>query len=143
MQGGRASGQAMAYPRPAMPSVTIREAAALLGVSTDTIRRRLARGELTGQQVHAGGRGGFTWYVDVPDADAPPSTAVVPAAPGDDLRQQVDALRAERDQLLARQDRLLDIIQTLAARPPAALPAGSPQQAKGRVSRAWDALRGR
>lgn len=143
MQGERASGQAMAYPRPAMPSVTIREAAALLGVSTDTIRRRLARGELTGQQVHTGQRGGFAWYVDVPDTDTAPTAVVVPAAPADDLRQQVDALRAERDQLLARQDRLLDIIATLAARPPAALPAPSPEQGKGRIGRAWDALRGR
>lgn len=146
--GDRVSGQGMAYPRPAMPTVTIREAASLLGVSPDTIRRRLARGELTGQQISSGGRAGFTWYVDVPDADAGPGAGMVtvpamtPPAASDDLQRQVDDLRAERD-------RLLDIIQTLAARPPAALPAGSPAlpagspAQRGRIGRAWDALRGR
>jgi hypothetical protein len=131
----------MAYPRPAMPSVTIRDAATMLGVSPDTIRRRLARGELTGQQVHSGGRAGFTWYVDLPDADAAPEPgalavpAVVPAA--SDLQRQLDDLRAERDRLLA-------IIETLAARPPAVpqiAQAADPK--RGRVGRAIDALRGR
>lgn len=121
-----------------MPSVTIREAAALLGVSTDTIRRRLARGELTGQQVHAGGRGGFTWYVDLPDADAGPTDAVAQVSAPDDLARQLDDLRAERDRLLA-------IIEALAVRQPVtpALPAGTSADDRGRIRRAYDALRGR
>jgi hypothetical protein len=61
--------------------------------------------------------------------------AVVPAA--SDLQRQLDDLRAERD-------RLLGIIETLAARPPAVPQiAQAAEPKRGRVGRAIDALRGR
>ncbi|HSH82842.1 MAG TPA: excisionase family DNA-binding protein [Herpetosiphonaceae bacterium] len=48
-----------------MPRVTIREAAQRLGVSTDTIRRQIRRGELTATRVHRGQ--GSVLYVEIPD----------------------------------------------------------------------------
>ena len=44
---------------------TIREAALRLGVSQDTIRRRMRRGELQGVKVET--PQGYTWYLDLPD----------------------------------------------------------------------------
>ncbi|MDQ6794348.1 MAG: hypothetical protein M3067_05950 [Chloroflexota bacterium] len=69
-----------------MPEVGIAEAAVRLGVSVDTVRRRLATGQLTGERDP-----GVTgkWRVQVPEA--PARTANV---------DQVVDLRGERDQLL-------------------------------------------
>ena len=173
-----------------MPTLTIREAAAALGVSTDTIRRGLKAGRWSGTQVSTGargGRGGFMWYVDLPDDPDPDTAPTVTAdddVPGMALVVQVvtaerDTLRGQVDDLRAERDRLLAIIDMLASRVPA--PAGaayaapdpaSPTQdtpepaptpepvpeppapavtgkvaqpggRRARVSRAWDALRGR
>jgi len=93
--------------------VPLREAAARLGVSVDTVRRRLRRGELTG--VQAPTPQGFTWLVDVPEeaAQAPPPLT----GETDALRSMVEVLRDQLDArtrevselhvLLERQTRLL------------------------------------
>lgn len=57
-----------------MERVPIKEAAARLGVSTDTVRRRLKRGELMGERQPA--PRGFVWLVELP-GDAQPITASV------------------------------------------------------------------
>ena len=48
-----------------MVKVSIAEAGHRLGVSQDTVRKRLRLGELTGTQVRA--PGGFRWMVELPD----------------------------------------------------------------------------
>lgn len=55
----------------AAQQVTIAEAAEALGVSRDTIRRRLKSGDLTGEQRSTAQ--GFTWYVDLPAPDETPA----------------------------------------------------------------------
>ena len=55
-----------------MPEVNIAEAATLLGTSTDTVRRRIKRGELNARRVEAG-----RLLVTVPDG----CDAVPPASP--------------------------------------------------------------
>ncbi len=54
-----------------MPEVSIAEAATLLGTSTDTVRRRIKRGELNARRVGAG-----RLLVTVPDGceDVPPAS---------------------------------------------------------------------
>jgi hypothetical protein len=48
-----------------MALVTLAEAAHHLGVSVDTVRRRLQKGELKGQQQAR--PQGFTWLIDIPE----------------------------------------------------------------------------
>lgn len=48
-----------------MAAVTIREAARRLGVSEDTVRRRMRRGDLVG--VREDTAAGFRWLVEVPE----------------------------------------------------------------------------
>ncbi len=48
-----------------MPYVSIKEAAEALGVSQDTIRRRIKAGEIPAQQEPMGS--GYRWLVDVPE----------------------------------------------------------------------------
>jgi hypothetical protein len=48
-----------------MAKVSIAEAGHRLGISQDTVRKRLRLGELTGTQVRA--PGGFRWMVELPD----------------------------------------------------------------------------
>jgi excisionase family DNA binding protein len=47
--------------------VTIAEAAHRLGVSVDTVKRKLRRGELCGYK-QPGGRGGFSWLIELGDS---------------------------------------------------------------------------
>jgi excisionase family DNA binding protein len=47
-----------------MDHVTIAEAAHRLGVSVDTVKRKLRRGELHGYK-QPGGRGGFSWVIEL------------------------------------------------------------------------------
>jgi excisionase family DNA binding protein len=50
-----------------MDHVTIAEAAQRLGVSVDTVKRKLRRGELHGYK-QPGGRGGFSWLIELGDS---------------------------------------------------------------------------
>lgn len=82
-----------------MPRVTIPEAAARLGVSTDTVRRRIRAGLLPSERD---GRGRYLVEVDGFDPGHPP-----PSPGGEHL----DQLLRERDQLLtllATQERHLE-----------------------------------
>jgi excisionase family DNA binding protein len=94
--------------------VRIAEAAKVLRVSEHTIRRRLAKGELTGVQV-AMGTGGFQWMVDLPDelqVDSPESGEI--AALREliaTLNDQVEALRGQlesKDRQMEAKDSQLD-----------------------------------
>jgi len=60
--------------------VPIAEAARRLGVSADTVRRRLKRGELEGEQ-HPTAQG-FTWLVAMPAGSGSPDAALVQARDG-------------------------------------------------------------
>ncbi len=92
--------------------VSIQEAAERLGVSADTIRRRLKRGELKGtQEPH--GKSGYRWLVHLPDAaqaDAPglpPAEAYALAearARIDGLERLIDELASHRDKLETERD---------------------------------------
>ncbi len=92
--------------------VPIREAAARLGVSADTIRRRLKSGELAGQKERT--PQGFTWLVEVPFTIGPPphpdaSPELPPAAPpADSGPAQATAPAAE----VRRLEQLVEVLQT-------------------------------
>ena len=84
--------------------VPVREAAARLGVSTDTVRRRMRSGGLAATKRPT--PQGFVWLVELPD-DAPPG--VRPPVVGDDtevarLRAQVDGLRELAGELRRERD---------------------------------------
>ncbi len=76
--------------------VTIKEAAERLGVSPDTVRRRLKRGELTGE--HETTPQGFVWRVAFPTGERASETPGEPATVGGDaielarLRERVAGL---------------------------------------------------
>ncbi len=148
--------------------VPIREAAARIGVSADTIRRRLKSGELAGQKERT--PQGFTWLVEVPftieppprpDASPEPSPAPAadlapdqPTAPAAEVRRleqlvevlqtELEARRREVEQLhivLSQQARALALPAPHEA-PPAA--DESPRQTPMQDHRTWwQRLRGR
>jgi len=93
-----------------MPRVGIAEAARMLGLSQDTVRKRVRSGELAGEQERA--PGGFRWMVDLDvELDPPPvggdprgngrSDALVDVlmAQVQDLREQLDARTREISEL--------------------------------------------
>jgi len=89
--------------------VTIREAADRLGVSVDTVRRRLKAGELTGRQEPQGASG-YRWLVQLPDdalaetpATAPPSADAYELA---DARARIEGLERLIDELAGQRDKL-------------------------------------
>lgn len=88
-----------------MAEVTIAQATRALGVSYDTIRRRIRKGELLGRRVRM--RQGMVWLVEIPDApeDAPASDSNAPRTP-ETVAGELSALREHvatlREQLDAR-----------------------------------------
>jgi len=97
--------------------VGVAQAAHMLGLSQDTVRRRLRSGEMAGQKVaHAGG---FRWLVDVPEGthEEIPQHEVRESVNGQGetaaLRELVDALR---EQLDSRTREISELHQLLAAR---------------------------
>lgn len=98
--------------------VTIREAASRLGVSDDTIRRRIARGVLHAERDGSARNARILVQVDEPASDAPRSEPT-PSSSAElellrayvgTLREQVDARTREVSELhvlLERQTRLL------------------------------------
>ncbi len=147
--------------------VPIREAAARLGVSADTIRRRLKRGELAGQKERT--PQGFTWLVEVPFTieppprpDASPESPAAPADPGPDegtvpaaevrrLEQLVDVLQTELEARRREVEQLHIVLsqqaRALALPPPqeTAAPAPEPPTHPPRQDRSswWQRLRAR
>ena len=118
------------------------EAARRLGVSVDTVERRLKRGELQGQQEQRAK--GWRWMIEVPDAapanngfapaDAPASSTDAPADPVllnafksqiDHLQEQVKSLN---HQLTVKDNQIAELLivtrqaQAQLPPPPAALP---------------------
>jgi len=79
--------------------VTIAEAASILGVSRDTVRRRLKSGVLSGEQRPA--VNGMTWYVTLP-AEAVVAAIVESPVEEDGDDQDAVRLRGERDAALDR-----------------------------------------
>ena len=83
-----------------MATVTIQEAAQHLGVSQDTVRRRIRKEELQARQTPT--PQGFRWMVELEeDAQAAPTLPHRPdiggaqVEDGQDLRELVDALRSQ------------------------------------------------
>jgi excisionase family DNA binding protein len=121
--------------------VRIAEAAKVLRVSEHTIRRRLAKGELTGVQV-AMGTGGFQWMVDLPDelqVDSHGSGEITALRELiATLNDQVEALRGQleskdrqmeaKDSQLESKDRQIEQLHVLLQQAQAALPAPKDNQ---------------
>lgn len=78
-----------------MAKVTIREAAVLLGLSVDTIRRKLRAGKLKGEKVVR--KNVKIWLVDVDDALLPKQPARQEPTQEGLLTFQFDHLRKDRD----------------------------------------------
>ena len=107
------------------------EAARRLGVSVDTVERRLRRGELKGQQEQRGK--GWRWLIEVPGDVAPapaPATngdapAVAPAENGlvAALQEQVKTLT---QQLTVKDHQIAELL-IVTRQAQAALPAPPPQ----------------
>jgi hypothetical protein len=125
-----------------MPQATMVEAAVILGVSPDTVKRRLQRGELEGHQEET--PQGFRWIIEVPDDSGPsnhssaaPADARAPAGAEETLRELVDVLKDEvselRQQLqtqvtahgeqLEAKDKQIEQLHVLLQQTQAALPA--------------------
>jgi DNA-directed RNA polymerase specialized sigma24 family protein len=95
-----------------MAAVTIQEAARHLGVSQDTIRRRIRKEELQARQMPT--PQGFRWVMelegleeDAPAAPTPPHRpGIGQVEDGQDLRELVDVLRSQlqslEEELVAR-----------------------------------------
>jgi len=89
--------------------VTIKEAADRLGVSVDTVRRRLKAGELEGRQEPQGANG-YRWLVQLPD-DAPAETSATVPPSADayelaDARARIEGLERLIDELAGQRDKL-------------------------------------
>jgi len=89
--------------------LTIKEVADRLGVSVDTVRRRLKAGELEGRQ-EPHGASGYRWLVQLPD-DAPAETPAPAPLSADayelaDARARIEGLERLIDELAGQRDRL-------------------------------------
>jgi thiamine pyrophosphate-dependent acetolactate synthase large subunit-like protein len=125
-----------------MPQATMVEAAVILGVSPDTVKRRLQRGELKGHQEET--PQGFRWIIELPDdfdpsnySSAAPADAPAAAGAEETLRELVDVLKDEvselRQQLqtqatahweqLEAKDKQIEQLHILLQQAQAALPA--------------------
>jgi len=101
------------------------EAAAKLGISTDTARRRLRKGQLAGEQRPT--PQGFTWWVRVGDtaqvATAPTQPAQAPAPGLVELVDLVDRLQRENRDLAGLLGALQERVGSLQAQLALAAPA--------------------
>lgn len=107
-----------------MSDVSINEAAQRLGVSTETIRRRLHKGSLKGEQVTT--PQGFVWTVDLPDEESQQEEHREDCG---DLRELVATLRgqveAQAVELAAKNEQIRELHVLLQQSQPV-LPAGRP-----------------
>ena len=104
---------------------SINDAAKALGVSPNTVRRRLTNGLLTGNKV------GNQWVINVPDdTEIPPNTSLASGTEALASRELVDQLRAD---LANSNDRITflegHISQLTHALGPGQAPAPAPGQA--------------
>lgn len=65
-----------------MELVTVPEAARRLGVTEDTVKRRLRKGELQGERKAR--PQGYTWMVELPDEESETDTVTGTVSPPDD-----------------------------------------------------------
>ena len=87
--------------------VSIQGAAERLGVSADTVRRRLKRGELIGDREET--PQGFVWRVELPIAESVPGSAQGTAADAIELaqlRERVAGLERLIDELATRREEI-------------------------------------
>ena len=99
--------------------VSIKEAAERLGVSVDTVRRRLKAGELEGRR-EPHGKSGYRWLVQLPD-DAQASAPGMPLAEAyeladarariEGLERLIDELATDRDAWKQQAERAQTLIQ--------------------------------
>jgi len=92
--------------------VPMTEAARRLGVSVDTVKRRLKRGDLTGEQLPT--PQGFTWLIAMPigsgSADTPPNQTHDAERPTDDGTATAELwrlLEEERAEVVAAKDAMI------------------------------------
>lgn len=96
--------------------VTIREAAEILGVSVDTVRRRLRGGMLEGERVET--PQGYVWYVEIPDGVSPEQVPTQPPMQANVaeilamLRQQL----AVKDEQIGTQSQMMEAMRQEHAR---------------------------
>jgi len=95
--------------------VSITQAAHKLGISQDTVRRRLKAGGLIGTKVKA--PGGFRWLVDLADIDEQP-TAVHPNGETDILRELVNTIQQQLDARTKEISELHRLLAQTALMPP-------------------------
>lgn len=86
-----------------MARLTITQAAERLGVSTDTIRRRIKRGQLQAEKEAR--PQGSRWMVEIADEDVPPDDATVAG-----LQAEVSALRTEVESRRREMERLYQLL---------------------------------
>lgn len=148
--------------------LSIRDAAERLGVSPDTIRRRMKKGELVGEKEPT--PQGYEWRIILPTEESEPQQDEAPEPPQsvaiemELLRERIDELKEERDawkeqaQRSGEAERELRILLRQAQE--LALPAETTRQdapgateepvqvsgdshaEKGVLARLWSALRG-
>jgi hypothetical protein len=137
-----------------MPQATMVEAAVILGVSPDTLKRRLQRGELKGYQEET--PQGFRWIIELPDDPGPSNhssaaPADAPAAAGaeetlrelvdvlkdevSELRQQLQTQAAAHQEQLEAKDKQIEQLHVLLQQAQAALPA--PKENRSWWRRLW------
>ena len=103
-----------------MATVGIAEAALRLGISQDTVRRRIKAGKLTGEKVEVAAPGGYRWLVDIPDEGQEPEYTLS-SHNGEitALRELLKALRAHNELLqkqIETKDREIEQLQSLLQR---------------------------
>jgi excisionase family DNA binding protein len=106
--------------------LTIAEAAQRLGVSTDTIHRRLKKGQLTGHQQTT--PQGFTWLIEIPVESRNTENGIPAGAPADapvsagELQRLEQIIELLQDQVQAK-DQQIKELHVLLQQAQAALPA--------------------
>ena len=128
-----------------MPLVTVGEAADRLKVSTQTVKRRLKNGTLTGEQKDT--PQGYIWLVDISEAEADTSilnedisvdTLAAISREMQRLEQMVEILQRElehRDGQLEAKDKQIEQLHVLLQQTQAALP--EPRDNRSWWQRLW------
>lgn len=91
-----------------MAKYTIREAADIMGVSLDTVRRGVKSGRLAGEKVFE--RNVPIWYVEIEDADIPKVRQTTRDVTDEGLKARLDDLERDRD---AWRNAALSLLQIL------------------------------
>lgn len=93
-----------------MPELTIPEAAAALGISVDTVRRRLKRGQLQSRQDD---RGRLLVQVEAVDADA--GSGLIASSDFEHVRQELEHTKTLLAEVRHQRDRLEQELQSRTA----------------------------